>query len=73
MVCDTGDFESMKRFSPEDATTNPSLILKAATQPEYKHLVEDAVSYAKANATTNAEQLELAMDKVSVRVCFCKV
>ena len=75
VVCDTGDFESMKRFSPEDATTNPSLILKAATQNEYKHLVDNAVSYAKQNANTFEEQLSLAMDKVSVRVLryeYCK-
>lgn len=47
VVCDTGDFASMKAFSPKDATTNPSLLLKAAAQPEYQHLVDDAVSYAK--------------------------
>ena len=39
IVADTGDFESIKAFAPEDATTNPSLILKAAQKPEYKTLV----------------------------------
>jgi transaldolase len=44
IVADTGDFESIKIFQPQDATTNPSLILKAATQPEYVHLVDQAVA-----------------------------
>ena len=36
VVADTGDFEAISKFAPEDATTNPSLILKAAQMPEYK-------------------------------------
>lgn len=47
VVADTGDFESMKTYKPQDATTNPSLILQAAAKPEYKHLLEQAVSEAK--------------------------
>lgn len=43
VVADTGDFESMKAYKPQDATTNPSLILQAAAKPEYRHLVEQAV------------------------------
>jgi len=43
VVADTGDFEAMKAYQPQDATTNPSLILKAASQPDYRHLVEQAV------------------------------
>jgi len=43
IVADTGDFESIKAFQPQDATTNPSLILKAASQAEYVHLVDQAV------------------------------
>jgi transaldolase len=43
VVADTGDFESMKAYKPQDATTNPSLILQAAAKPEYRHLVERAV------------------------------
>ena len=42
VVADTGDFASMRQFSPRDATTNPSLILKAAQMPEYAHLLEQA-------------------------------
>jgi transaldolase len=68
VVADTGDFASMIQFSPEDATTNPSLILKAALQPEYQHLVKDAVDYAKndSGSTTPALQIATAMDKLSV-------
>merc|ERR1712226_659733 len=48
VVADTGDFESMKKFKPQDATTNPSLILAAASMDSYKHIVDRAVEYGKA-------------------------
>ncbi|GIR41711.1 MAG: hypothetical protein CM15mP51_24910 [Porticoccaceae bacterium] len=44
VVADTGDFEAISKFAPEDATTNPSLILKAAQMPEYKYLVDEVIS-----------------------------
>jgi len=47
VVADTGDFESIRQFSPEDATTNPSLIYKAVTQPEYAPLLDQAVGGKK--------------------------
>ncbi|MBC7683830.1 MAG: transaldolase [Bdellovibrionales bacterium] len=43
VVADTGDFQSIKQFTPQDATTNPSLILKAVQKPEYKHLLDSAI------------------------------
>ena len=43
VVADTGDFQSIKQFTPQDATTNPSLILKAVQKPEYKHLLDQAI------------------------------
>ena len=52
VVADTGDFASMKEYAPQDATTNPSLILKAATLPGYAHLLDKAVQDAGAAATT---------------------
>lgn len=52
VVADTGDFASMKEYAPQDATTNPSLILKAAAMPGYAHLLEQAVRDAGASATT---------------------
>lgn len=45
IVADTGDVKAIAEISPQDATTNPSLILKAATMPKYKHLVDDAIEY----------------------------
>ena len=47
VVADTGDFESIRQFSPQDATTNPSLIYKAVTQPEYAPLLDQAVAERK--------------------------
>ena len=44
VVADTGDFATLKQYAPLDATTNPSLILKAALMPDYKHLVEKAIA-----------------------------
>jgi transaldolase len=44
VVADTGDFNQIAAFSPRDATTNPSLILKAVQKPEYAHLLKDAVA-----------------------------
>jgi transaldolase len=47
VVCDTGDVNAIKKFSPQDATTNPSLIYKAAVMSEYASIVDDAVAYGK--------------------------
>ena len=48
VVADSGDFATLKQFAPQDATTNPSLILKAAQMPEYKFLVDKAIADNKA-------------------------
>jgi len=66
VVADTGDFDSIKKFAPQDATTNPSLLLQAANMPQYAYLVDKAIEYAKANAKTEKEQLALAFDKLFV-------
>ena len=47
VVSDTGDVDAVKRLKPQDATTNPSLIYKAAQLPQYAHLIDDAVKYGK--------------------------
>lgn len=60
VVADTGDFESIKEYKPTDATTNPSLILQASSKPEYGHLVDEAVSFAKSKGS------DLALAKVFV-------
>jgi len=59
IVADTGDIESIKQYSPQDATTNPSLILAASKKSEYQHLISDAINFAKGNKT-------LMMDKLFV-------
>jgi transaldolase len=66
VVADTGDFESMKEYQPRDATTNPSLILAAASKPEYAYLVEKAITDRKSSGLTGAKQIEDVIDHVLV-------
>ncbi|MCH8553262.1 MAG: transaldolase [Natronospirillum sp.] len=66
VVADTGDFEAIKQFEPTDATTNPSLLLKAAQQIAYAGLVEDALAYGRKQGSTHDKQVETAMDKLAV-------
>src|SRR5947209_642947 len=54
VVADTGDFVSMKEYAPQDATTNPSLILKAAGMADYAHLVDKAIKDAGAGAAVGS-------------------
>lgn len=70
IVADTGDIEAIKKYEPTDATTNPSLIYKAAIMPEYSSLVDEAIAYSKEKLPkgTKAEQLSLAMDKLCVGI-----
>lgn len=66
VVADTGDFESIAKYKPTDATTNPSLIQQAAAIEKYAHLVDEACKYGKENGADKAKQIELAMDKLAV-------
>lgn len=68
IVADTGDIEAIRRHRPEDATTNPSLLLKAATLPEYAQLITDALSWAKSQSNNREQQTHDAMDKLAVNV-----
>lgn len=65
VVADTGDIASIARLKPVDATTNPSLIFKAAGQPEYAHLIERAVSAAKKENSAEARR-QRVMSEVAV-------
>ena len=47
VVADTGDVDAIKRLKPQDATTNPSLIYKAAGMPQYEKLIDGAIAYGK--------------------------
>lgn len=66
IVADTGDFEAMKKYRPQDATTNPSLILKAANQPEYVPLVERVVHDLKSGEPGNETLVDSIVDGVLV-------
>jgi transaldolase len=66
VVADTGDIAAIAQYKPQDATTNPSLLFKAAQQPEYRALVEEALAYAGQKAHGSAEQTALFMDKMAV-------
>ncbi|MDG2915546.1 transaldolase [Bisgaard Taxon 10/6] len=68
VVADTGDIEAMKIYQPQDATTNPSLILSASALPQYAPLIDDAVAYAKAKSADKAQQLIDAEDKLAVNI-----
>ncbi|MGI2124783.1 transaldolase [Shewanella baltica] len=68
IVADTGDIEAIKRYQPEDATTNPSLILKAAQIPEYESLIDNAIDWAKSQSADLAQQLDDASDKLAVNI-----
>ncbi len=68
VVADTGDIEAIAKFHPEDATTNPSLLLKAASLPNYQNLVADAVTWGKAQSTDATQQVIDAADKLSVLI-----
>ena len=66
VVADTGDFESMKAYKPQDATTNPSLILQAATKPAYAHLVDKAVADRKGSGLAGAKRVDDVIDHILV-------
>lgn len=66
IVVDTGDIEAIKKFTPQDATTNPSLILAATQKPQYSPLIEEAVHYAKKTAKNPHDLRTLMMDKLFV-------
>lgn len=66
IVADSGDIAQIKAVRAEDCTTNPSLILKAASKPDYDALMDDAVAYAVAHESGQEKRLELALDKLAV-------
>jgi transaldolase len=66
VVADTGDFESMKSYQPQDATTNPSLILQAAEKPEYRPLVEKAVAEFRNSGLTGQALLSAILDRILI-------
>ena len=68
IVADTGDVEAIKTVKPVDATTNPSLLLKASTLPQYAHLIEESIAHAKKLGGSKEVQIENAADKLAVLI-----
>jgi transaldolase len=68
VVADTGDIEAMRAFKPMDATTNPSLLLKAAALPHYAELLDRAKDWAGSQGGSDAEQLANCCDRFAVDV-----
>src|ERR671934_897010 len=67
VVADTADFESMKAFKPQDATTNPSLVLAAIQKQNYAHLLEEVLRNRKNSGLTGAKQVEDICDHLLVQ------
>ena len=68
VVADTGDIAAMKLYQPQDATTNPSLILNAAQIPEYRKLIDEAIAWAKDQSSDRDQQVADAADKLAVNI-----
>ncbi|KAF6834551.1 Transaldolase 1 [Colletotrichum plurivorum] len=66
VVSDSGDFASIAKYKPQDATTNPSLILAASKKPEYAKLIDEAVAFAKKQGGSADEQTDAALDALLV-------
>jgi transaldolase len=66
VVSDSGDFASIGKYKPQDATTNPSLILAASKKPEYAHLMDAAIKYGKEHGGSVDDQVDAALDRLLV-------
>ena len=66
VVADTGDFESIAQFKPRDATTNPSLLLKAAQMPAYRRLLDEVMDSAQSEGGDHGAQVDATIDRLFV-------
>jgi transaldolase len=67
VVADTADFESMKEFKPQDATTNPSLVYAATQKPEYARLLQEVLAGRKKSGLSGHQQVEDICDHLLVQ------
>src|SRR6266705_4846181 len=67
VVADTADFESIKEFKPQDATTNPSLVYAATQKQQYAHLIEEVLADRKKSELSGHEQIEDICDYLTVQ------
>ncbi|TVO35812.1 transaldolase [Vibrio algivorus] len=68
VVADTGDIDAIAKYQPQDATTNPSLILKAAQIEDYSRLIDQSIAYAKAQSTDINQQVQDTCDMLAVTI-----
>ena len=68
VVADTGDIEAIRQYQPVDATTNPSLILKAAALPDYQPLLKESIEWAKSQKQEQDDIAALACDWLTVNI-----
>ncbi|MDR5907739.1 transaldolase [Franzmannia qiaohouensis] len=66
VVADTGDLDAIKRYQPQDATTNPSLILKAFELPGYQELIDDVLSETRNEGTDLVDRAKRSVDRLAV-------
>lgn len=66
VVADTGDIEAVRRLAPQDCTTNPTLLLKAANDPAYGHLVEEALGWGRAHGGVREAVVSAVCDRLAV-------
>jgi len=66
VVCDTGDINSIKKYEPTDATTNPSLIFQAAQEEQYQYLIDEAIRWGVQKSSNEEQMLHFIMDKLFV-------
>ncbi|EME84544.1 uncharacterized protein MYCFIDRAFT_210907 [Pseudocercospora fijiensis CIRAD86] len=67
VVCDSGDFATIDKYKPQDATTNPSLILAASKKEDYAKLIDDAVEYGKKHGSSIEEKVDATLDNLLVQ------
>lgn len=65
-VADSGDFETISKYKPQDATTNPSLILAAAKKEAYAKLIDEAIAYGKQHGKDDDDRVDAALDRLLV-------
>ncbi|MGH1486685.1 MAG: transaldolase [Cellvibrionaceae bacterium] len=68
IVADTGDIEAIKIYQPMDATTNPSLLYKAAQLEQYEALIQQSIAWAQQNSSDVEKQISIAIDKFAVLI-----
>ena len=68
VVADTGDIEAIAKYKPVDATTNPSLLLKAAALPQYSDLIDSTVAAVKAENVADNDLIDELADRYAVAI-----